>query len=100
MGHSSRNNGRLSYRKDAIGYFFEMNWELRMRKAWHRCEEGVEESFCAPGTDDCERRPGSSLVFRKDHGIEEIGDEIGEVIGVVMGEENVGNPMPVHAGFE
>jgi len=50
--------------------------------------------------DDGQRRPRSSLVFGKDHRIEEIGDEVGEVIGVVVGEENVGDPMPVHAGLQ
>jgi hypothetical protein len=40
------------------------------------------------------------LVFRKDHRIEEIGDEVGKMIGVVVGEENVGDPMPVHAGLQ
>ena len=41
----------------------------------------------------------SSLVFGEDHRIEEIGDEVGKVIGVVVGKENVGDPMPVHAGL-
>jgi hypothetical protein len=39
------------------------------------------------------------LVFGKNHRIEKIGDEVGKVVGVVMGEENVGDPMPIHAGF-
>jgi len=99
VGHSAGNYGGLSYCKGAIGHFFEMNCEWRMREAWQGREQGSEESLCAAGADHREWWSSSSLVFCKDHGVEEIGDEIGEVIGVVMGEENMSNPMSVHAGF-
>ena len=39
------------------------------------------------------------LVLGKDHRIEKISDEVGKVVGVVVGEENVGDPMAIHASF-
>ena len=41
----------------------------------------------------------SSFVLGIDHRVEKIGDEVGKVVGVVMGEENVRDPMPIHTGF-
>ena len=99
MGHSSGNHSRLSNHKRPIGYFFEVNRERRLREAGQGGEEGSEEFLGPAWADHRERRPRSSLVFRKDHRIEEIGDEVGKVIGMVVRKENVGNSMPVHAGL-
>ena len=100
VGHSSGNHSRLSNHKRPIGYFFEVNRERRLRKSWQRREEGSEKFLGPARADNRQRRSGSSLVFGEDHRIEEIGDEIGKVISVVMGEENVSDSMPVHTGFQ
>ena len=99
MGHRSGNHGRLSDRKGTISHFFEMNCERCVREAGQGGEEGPEEFLGPARADHRERRPRSSLVFRKDHRIEEIGDEVGKVIGMVVGKENVSDSMPVHAGL-
>ena len=99
MGHCSGNHSRLSNHKRPIGHFFEMNWKRRMSEARHGGEEGSEEFLGPARADDGERRPRSSLVLGKDHRIEKISDEVGKVVGVVVGEENVGDPMAIHASF-
>jgi hypothetical protein len=99
VGHRSGNHSRVSNHKCPIGYFLEMNRERRVREAWQGSEEGLEELLRPVRPYYRERRPCSSLVFGEDHRVEKIGDEVGKVIGVVVGEENVSDPMPVHAGF-
>ena len=99
MGHSSWNHSRVSDHKRPIGYFFKMNREGRLRKAWQGGEEGSEEFLGPARADDGQRWPCSSFIFGEDHRIEEIGDEVGKVIGVVMGKENMGDPMPIHTDF-
>ncbi len=100
MGYGSGNHGRLSDHKRPIGDFFEMNRERRLCEPWQGGEEGSEEFLSPARPDDGQRWPGSSLVFRKDHRIEKIGDEVGKVVGVIVGEENVGDPMPIHTGLQ
>ena len=88
-----------SFRKFAAAELIEMRtqvWDLLINRLV--ADPDSEESLRAARSDHSERRPLSSLVFRKDHRIEEIGDEVGKMIGVVVGEENMGDPMPVHAG--
>jgi hypothetical protein len=98
VGHSPGNHSRVSNHKRPIGYFFEMHSERRVSEAWHSGEESLEEFLGSVGAYDGQRWPSSSFVFGENHRIEEIGDEVRKVIGVVMGEENVSDSMPVHAG--
>ena len=99
VGHSSWNNGRFPDRKGSISHFLEMNRERGVPETRQGGEEGPEEFLGPARADHSERRPRPSLVFRKDQGIEKVRDEVGEVIGVVVGEENVSDPMAVHAGL-
>lgn len=99
MGHSSWSHSRVSDHKRPIGYFFKMNRERRLCEAGQGGKESPEEFLGPARADHSERWPCSSFIFGKDHRIEKIGDEVGKVIGVVMGKENMGDPMPVHTGF-
>src|SRR6185369_16967791 len=99
VGYGSGDYFRVSDDKGSIGHLFEMNGKGCVHEPRERGEEGSKESLRTAWADHRERWPRSSLVFRENHRIEEIGDEVGKVIGVVMGEENVGNPMPIHAGL-
>ena len=76
VGHRSGNHGRFYDHKRPIGHFFEMNCERRLCEPWQGGEEGSEEFLGPARADDGQRRPCSSLIFRKDHRIEEIGDEV------------------------
>ena len=100
VGHGSGNHFRVSDRKGPIGHLFKMNREGCVHETWQSGKERSEESLRAARADHRERGPSSSLVFREDHRIEEVGDEIGKVIGVVVGEKNVRNSMPVYPGLE
>ena len=99
VGHGLRKYSRFTDRERSIGDVFEINREGGVHEPWQSGEQGSEKSLCTARADYRERWTLSSLVFRKNYRIEKVGDEIGKVIGMVMGEENVGNPMPVHAGL-
>jgi hypothetical protein len=42
----------------------------------------------------------ASSIFGVDHRVEKERDEIGKVVRVKMGEQDVRDPVPVHAGFD
>ena len=46
-------------------------------------------------TDQGQRRSGAALVLAEDDGIEEEGNEVGEVVGVEMRKQNMCNPVPI-----
>lgn len=42
----------------------------------------------------------ASSVLGIDHRVEKKGDEVGKVVGVKVGKQDVRNPMPIHARFD
>jgi hypothetical protein len=72
--------------------------EPRRAEAWKVFEHRAEQFLRAARSDDREVGPGADEL-RIEHGVEEKMHEIGEVVGVEMGKENVAELVPVHAGF-
>ena len=99
VGDRSWKDFRLADPKWTVGDFLERDAERCPAETRQCGEEGVEELPCAARTDDGEWRAFPTLILRKDHRIEEKCDEIRKMISMKMGEQDVGNPVSIHAGF-
>lgn len=97
---SSWENLRLPDPERPVIDFFQRHAERRSAKAWERGEQDLEEVPCPGGTDDGEWRTCSTLILGENHCVKEKGDEIGKMVRVKMGYQNVGDLISIHAGFD
>lgn len=100
VGHPSWKNFRPADPEWAVINFLQRHAEWRAVKTRERSEQGLEETSCPRRADDGERRPFPALILGIDQGVEEERDEIGKVVRVKMGEENMRDPVPVHSGLD
>ena len=96
---SSWKNLRLPDPERPVIDFLQRHAERCAAKAWKRGEQDLEEVPCPGRTDDGEWWTRSTLILGENHGVKEKGDEIGKVVRVKMGEQDVRDAMPVHAGL-
>jgi hypothetical protein len=99
VGYPSWKKFRPADPEWAVIDFLQRHAEWRAAKTRERREQGLEETSCPGRADDSERRPSSTFIFRENHCVEEKRDEIGKMVRVKMGDQNVRDPMSVHAGL-
>jgi hypothetical protein len=76
VDHPSRKNFRPADPEWTLIDFLQHYAERRAAETWERGKEGREETSGAGRTDDGERRPLPTLIFREDHRVEKKRDEI------------------------
>src|SRR5262249_23772616 len=86
MGDSARDNLRLTDPEGAIRDFLAVDCEWCLLKARQGTKYLSEQRSGSCWADHRQRWPLTALVFCEDNLIEQVSDEVGEVISVVMGK--------------
>ena len=99
VSDGSGGDARLADPDAAIGHFADSDSEGRAIETRERRHHGPHQGGGAVWTDERQGRSGPALVFAEDHSIKEEGNKIGEVVGMEMGKQNMGDAVAIDPGL-
>jgi hypothetical protein len=100
MQYGARDNLRGAQAQGPIAQVTIPDRKRRLVKSRQHTEHGLEQTGGAPRAHHRQWWPVATFELGVDDLVEEVRNEIRKVIGMVMRKQNVGDPVPVHTGFD